>query len=57
MARENLVRVRTMTARILPYQIALLTLVRELEYTLSQMNHEPLAAPPGAGVALRAQGR
>jgi hypothetical protein len=34
-----------MTARILPYQIALLTLVRELEYTLSQMNHEPLAAP------------
>lgn len=34
-----------MAARTLVYRSALFTLLREIQYTLSQMNEEPLAAP------------
>jgi hypothetical protein len=34
-----------MAARTLVYRTGLFTLLREIQYTLSQMNEEPLAAP------------
>jgi hypothetical protein len=35
----------SMAARIIQYRVGLFALLREIDYTLSQINHEPLAAP------------
>lgn len=41
---NRVIRLLGMPARVIPYRVGLLSLMREIQYTLSQLSHAPLAA-------------